>query len=234
MSATEVAPPSSYSDIAALHDRRLLLYQAFGSYQGEWMMFAVSRDGDEYAIYRDWYGSCSGCDDLEGTFHSSEEVPQVKVTEWADKYRPFALVPAETLKNLVLGDSLLKVFPANVRDSRDIDMGEFAAECALIAKLELDLDLTPADAFASRNQETRRRIIERVGISQFVQEVLHTDERGDMLVTLGDGGRYLYLNDASTDRRYVLRVPPDVQTVQEGKAWSFGLDTQEYAPLIET
>lgn len=233
MSATEVAPPSSYADIAALHGRRSLLYQMFGDYQGEWLMFAVNGDGDEYAIYTGWYGSCSGCDDLEGTFHYADEVPQTKVTEWADQYRPFALIPADTLKNLVLAGSLFKVFPGNLRDS-GVNVAEFAAECSLIAKLELDLDLTPQDALASRNQETRRRIIERLGVAKFIQEVLQTDESGDSLVVLSDGGRYLYLHDASTEREYVLRVPPETKSVREGKAWSFGLEEQAYAPLRET
>ena len=35
-------------------------------------------------------------------------------------------------------------------------------------------------------------------------------------------------------RRYVLRVPPDVRSPREAVAWTFGVDTGEYRPAIET
>jgi hypothetical protein len=35
-------------------------------------------------------------------------------------------------------------------------------------------------------------------------------------------------------RRYILRVPPDVRTAREGVAWTFGVDSGDYRPLIET
>lgn len=233
MSATELVPePTAYSDIAAIHGRRSLLYVMSGDYQGEWLMFALDGKSGEYAIYRDWYGSCSGCDDLQATFGYSGETARATVEEWAAKYPPFALVPQETMKNLVSADSLLTIFPANVRDA-SIDMEGFVRECGLLVRLEEELELTPEMALSSNNQETRRRIMERLGIDQFVVEAI-ADDGADRLVRCTDEGVYLWLQDASTERQYLLRVPPETRTVKAGKAWSFGLKEEEYAPLIET
>jgi len=39
--------------------------------------------------------------------------------------------------------------------------------------------------------------------------------------------------DGST-KRYFLRVPPDVSTVRDAVAWTFGVDASEYRPLMES
>jgi hypothetical protein len=40
--------------------------------------------------------------------------------------------------------------------------------------------------------------------------------------------------DASTERRYFLRVPPTIRTAAEAVAWTFGLSGQDYYPALET
>jgi hypothetical protein len=35
-------------------------------------------------------------------------------------------------------------------------------------------------------------------------------------------------------KRYWLRVPPQMQTAREASAWTFGLTSKEYEPLVET
>lgn len=232
MSGTElVRAPTSYSDIAALQGRRSLLYREFGSYQGEWLMLAL---GDEYAIYKGWYGSCSGCDDLQATFSYEDDVQVAKVNEWVESYRPFALLPRSTAANLATRKTLATVFPKNIREG-EVQIEEFAQEAELIIALEERLDLTVDDALASRNQETRRRIFEHIGISAVITDEIATEESGpDRLVRLADDGVYLHLHDPSTDREYLLRVPPDTRSVRSGKAWSFGLTSKQYKPRIET
>ena len=227
MSTTEVLL-QSYADIAVIQGYRRLLYQRFGDYQGEWMLFAVGGPDDEYAIYRDWYGSCSGCDALEQ--HGVGLTSREEAERFASKYSPFALVPRETMRNLVLAETLPSIFPANFREE---GADAFAFECSLIARLEEEMPLDAEMALASRNQETRRQIMERIGIEEFVTALLHADG-SDKLVTCSDGGHYLWLKDASTPREYLLRVPPDTKTVVEGKAWSFGITPDEYAPIRET
>lgn len=232
MSGTEemVSEPTTYEDIAAIHGRRSLLYVEFGSYQGEWVMFATD-DRGSYYIYKGWYGSCSGCDDIQATFGAGETTREV-VDKWADDYRPFAEIPKETMRRLVMNDSVKTIFPANQFSEADVD--GFVREVSLLVRLEEDLPLSAEMAIESQNQETRRRIMENVGITRFIEETLHVDGV-DKLVRCRDDGRYLWLQDASTDREYLLRVPPETKTVRAGKAWSFGLDSaKEYAPLIET
>ena len=35
-------------------------------------------------------------------------------------------------------------------------------------------------------------------------------------------------------KAYMLRVPPDVKTAHEAVAWTFGKETQSYAPEVES
>ncbi len=35
-------------------------------------------------------------------------------------------------------------------------------------------------------------------------------------------------------RTYWLRVPPSTRTAREGVAWTFGLDSAAYEPLVQT
>jgi len=44
----------------------------------------------------------------------------------------------------------------------------------------------------------------------------------------------VYVKDPSTDRYYFIRVPPDMRTVKEAVAWTFGMDELDYQPKKET
>jgi len=45
---------------------------------------------------------------------------------------------------------------------------------------------------------------------------------------------FVYVVDPSTGRPALLRVPPGIKTPTEGVAWTFGIDSQEWAPVMET
>lgn len=45
---------------------------------------------------------------------------------------------------------------------------------------------------------------------------------------------FLQVKDSSTNKTYFLKVPPTMQSVEEAKAWTFGLNPGEYNPVIET
>ncbi|MBA7541542.1 hypothetical protein ES705_33858 [subsurface metagenome] len=45
---------------------------------------------------------------------------------------------------------------------------------------------------------------------------------------------FLQVKDTSTNKTYFLKVPPTMQSVEEAKAWTFGLNPEEYNPVIET
>jgi hypothetical protein len=103
--------------------------------------------------------------------------------------------------------------------------------------------LTREDFFKEPNVEVRRVIQERMG-SRFVSElggqVIDTGARGTLYeVRLPEGdpegvARYVQVQDASTPRQYVLRVPPTIQTAAEAVAWSFQVGLEDYHPAQET
>lgn len=56
----------NYGDmLAKVQEKKLIAYEQFGSYQGDWI--AVLDDEDDIELWKGYYyGSCSGCDWLEG------------------------------------------------------------------------------------------------------------------------------------------------------------------------
>lgn len=107
----------------------------------------------------------------------------------------------------------------------------------------LDPDrLTREDFLTESNVEVRRVMQERMG-SRFVSElggvVLDRGPRGTLYeVALPDDpervARYVQVQDASTPRQYMLRVPPTIQTAAEAVAWSFQIGVEDYHPTQET
>jgi hypothetical protein len=102
--------------------------------------------------------------------------------------------------------------------------------------------LTREDWSDARNIEVRRVIQERMG-ARFIAElggaVLDEGLRGILYeVDLrGDPervARYVQVRDASTQREYYLRVPPQIRTADEAVAWTFGLAAGEYRPMQES
>jgi hypothetical protein len=92
------------------------------------------------------------------------------------------------------------------------------------------------------NVEVRRVIQERMG-GRFVMAlggvVLDMGPRGTLYeVALPDDpervARYVQVQDASTERRSMLRVPPTLQTAAEAVAWTFQVAEEDYRPAQET
>lgn len=102
--------------------------------------------------------------------------------------------------------------------------------------------ITREDWLNEHDLEIRRVIQERLGNDRFVQLVGATSidhgQRGILVkVDLGDDpegvAHYVHVKDASTDRRYYLRVPPSITHADEAVAWTFGLDEGNYQPQQE-
>ncbi len=112
--------------------------------------------------------------------------------------------------------------------------------------IERPEELRAREVLAEPDAEVRRVLIERLGTDRFLRDAGATrvaeDDTGilwrldlpddEPLVcvevtnaTPGPGGAL---------RRHVLRVPPDVRTPREAVAWTFGVDADEYRPLLET
>lgn len=107
-------------------------------------------------------------------------------------------------------------------------------------------ELTVGETLAETNAERRRVMIERIGFERFLHDVdaelLDQDmapggERKLYRVEL-DGDEPLVcvsVGCPSTDRRYLLRVPPDMQTCHQAVAWTAGFDNpDDYQPVLET
>ncbi len=56
----------SYQSALEAAGAKVLAFESFGSYQGEWLAF-VEYNGERGWV-QGWYGSCSGCDAFEAEF----------------------------------------------------------------------------------------------------------------------------------------------------------------------
>lgn len=58
--------------------------------------------------------------------------------------------------------------------------------------------------------------------------------KDEKIILLTNDIAFLQVKDPSNGKIYFLKVPPDMRSVQEAKAWTFGLEKEEYNPEIET
>jgi len=104
-------------------------------------------------------------------------------------------------------------------------------------------ELTRDEVLSESNAEIRRVMIERVGLERVLDgaRVVSRDERGCLYrLELPDDEPLVAVEvtDATEHdgirRRYLLRVPPDVQTASDAVAWTWDMTRDEYRPSIET
>lgn len=245
LSTTERVPAHTrYEIIAYANGQAPIYYEEFGSYQGEWLMLA--RDEAGFSLYKGSYGSCSGCDSYEADIPTYDDsgVSMEKAREFAKDYVPFLVVPELTMRNLCDARTLGEVLPANIRE----DYGDFpshdalAAQFMLAACVDRGWPIHLEDISAARNQELRARALKAFGYDRWIKEVgaKVLDRLGDdELVQAGDEF-FVHVKDASTERRYLLRVPPrdaarnPMTRVRQAVAWTFGLTEATYNPTRET
>lgn len=222
---------SGYPIIAWANGQKCILYHEFGSYQGEWLMLAKGEK--EYFVYRDYYGSCSGCD----SYQAEEPKTLSEAKKFAENYKSFIEVPFSTMRNLVSAGTLVRIFPANIKDSySDVSYEDFAADAAIAVKLEENIDVTAADILACKNQEIKQQALHRFGYDNFVRDAKmeEIDRDGENCLLRKDDIVFAHVKDSSTPRRYLLRVPPNMKTVREAIAWTFNMMPEQYKPLVET
>lgn len=56
----------------------------------------------------------------------------------------------------------------------------------------------------------------------------------EKLIFMENDIAFLQVKDTSTNKAYFLKVPPSMNSVEEAKAWTFGLNPGEYSPAVET
>jgi hypothetical protein len=106
--------------------------------------------------------------------------------------------------------------------------------------------IEPSEVLAEPNAERRRVLLERIGYERFLEtvrpDVLDRDvdpggPRALLRVALENDEALVCLSVScpSTARRYMLRVPPSMQSCHQAAAWIAGFDDpKDYAPVIET
>lgn len=104
----------NYGDmLAKVTGKKLISYNEFGSYQGDWI--ATLEDGENIELWKGYYGSCPGCDWLEEEKHwDTSEVPDEKAKDFFKEDRPFAVIPKETINRVDL-ETFIEMLPANTR-----------------------------------------------------------------------------------------------------------------------
>ena len=91
-----------YGDmLAQVTGKKLISYNTFGSYQGDWI--ATLEDGENIELWKGYYGSCSGCDWIEAERDwDKDTVSLEKAKEYFKEDRPFAVIPKETMNRIDL------------------------------------------------------------------------------------------------------------------------------------
>jgi hypothetical protein len=112
----EIFGEEEYTIIAWVKNQEVVAYKRFGDeYEGDWVL--VSKDKDNYYIYKDYYGSCSHCDPLENFIYRNEPVTKLKALKLLEEegYKPFLVVPKEQMVEYCKNGKLSQIFPKNIR-----------------------------------------------------------------------------------------------------------------------
>lgn len=62
---------AGYSMVALYQNHEIVMFNEYGSYQGAWAILSYYKQ--RYYIWTGYYGSCSGCDDLQASDPRTEE-----------------------------------------------------------------------------------------------------------------------------------------------------------------
>jgi hypothetical protein len=143
---------------------------------------------------------------------------------------------------LDIANTLLKILPPSAQGFKLCWHG-----VAIDAQIALHpRTITVKHVFATQNAEVRRVMIERMGLERFLQEahpeVVDCDEDpgGDrwlLRIPLEHDEPLvcLQVQDPSTSRLYIIRVPPTMTTCHQAAAWIAGFENaDDYHPILET
>lgn len=116
------------------------------------------------------------------------------------------------------------------------------SETDLRLKLKAGFGVTPRDVLDCENQTLKHRALVACGYERFVEEVgatvVDTDGENSLILVQQHNTQrpivFVYVKDATGDKRYLLRVPPEMRRVREAIAWTFGLRERDYQPEKET
>jgi len=95
-------------------------------------------------------------------------------------------------------------------------------------------DVTAKAIIELPNAEIRRAVVEIVGYDKVVEGAEVLDESGidGRLLRIEQSGDedlvLIHVKDPSTDREYFLRVPPEMKTSKQARAWTFGFEPEDF------
>jgi len=163
---------------------------------------------------------------------------------------------------LILGESLSLGRDSIISRGFKTYLERYLQDIETKIKLEMDYPITFGDIEGTENLELREQALRKFGYGNYIREGFemnkiqyiilgdatfqyppdfygsiprgYFNDREDKIIILTDGIAFLQVKDSSTGKRYFLKVPPDMCSVQEAKAWTFGLEKDEYDPTIET
>lgn len=95
-------------------------------------------------------------------------------------------------------------------------------------------ELTREKIDSIENAEIRRVTITTYPGAYVQGDPTQTDEFGDLYKLENEEFALVKVKDTYSDRRYWLRVPPNVTTAKEGVASTFGMSTDDYKPVAES
>lgn len=131
-------------------------------------------------------------------------------------------------------------------------------------KLDAGLDIIFEDIEESQDVEIREQALKKFGYENYIRDGFkkgrinfiiigdkifqfhnpggnfnkipngYFNNREDKIIFLSDDITFLQVKDSSNGKIYFLKVPYEMRSVQEAKAWTFGLKEEEYNPEIET
>lgn len=106
--------------------------------------------------------------------------------------------------------------------------------------------ITRKQILNEQNQEVKRVMMERYGFEKLLSSgdvnIIDSKPAGAgeyRLLSFDDPnlrGRamvFVQVLCPSTGQKYILRVPPDMESVDEAVAWTFGFEKDEYRPILE-
>lgn len=163
---------------------------------------------------------------------------------------------------LIFGESLSLERDGIITNGFKYYLERYLQDIETKIKLEMDYPITFEDIEETENLELREQTLGKLGYESYIREGFemnkiqyiiledatfqyppdfygsiprgHFNDREDRIIILTDGIAFLQVKDSSTGKRYFLKVPSDMRSVREAKAWTFGLKEDEYNPTIET
>jgi hypothetical protein len=109
----------NYGDLLAVGlEMRLLAYEEYGSYQGDYIAILFDDKEKKVKVYKGCYGSCSGCDWLEAERDwRNNSLSKEQINSYCKNEKPFAELDKRKLETIVNSEDPKIYFPANTRNN---------------------------------------------------------------------------------------------------------------------